>query len=827
MIYPETFEDKIGFSQVRKRVIDLCESPVGKELAEVMSAAFDREEVAWRLDGTDELSGILRFGNDFPDIAPVDIRNPVARGMVIGAWLDIPDWLDIRRLIQSVRQIELFFERKERALFPVLRKMASGLRTYPVIQERLDQVFGRNGQVRDQASPLLRQIRQDMVHIQSSIGRRLERILQSARSEGWIDQDTQASIRDGRLVIPIPAYNKRKIAGLVHDESATGKTAFVEPLELVELNNQLRELELAEQREIIRILTDLTNALRPYFPEMGGWNLLLGELDLVRAKARLSNRWEGCKPLLTDQPEINWLRAKHPLLYLVFLMEGRQIVPQDIRLTPEKRILLISGPNAGGKSVCLKSVGLIQYLIQCGFLPPVAEGSISGVFKQFMVDIGDEQSLENDLSTYSSHLLHMKQFIRRADGATLFLIDEFGAGTEPQLGGAIAESILEEVTAAGAFGVITTHYSNLKHFASAAEGIINAAMRFDAQKMKPLFELEIGKPGSSFAFEIARNIGLPENVLERASAKIGTHQVSFDKHLRQISRDKRYWEEKRDKIRRASRDLDELMQKYTEMVGATEKERKKILAETRRESEELLAGINRQIEQAIREIRESQAEKERSKEVRSELENLRGQVKEGLEKRVRESDEALAAGQETAAKARKKFHAEPPPQKEKEPEASSSWIRGRKIRLRDRDLYGEIIDTREGSLLIAVGQMITTVPADQVEPVSEKEYREKTGITGKSKPFGGYDLEERRLSFSPNLDLRGLRADEALQRVTEFIDEAVMVGSSSLRILHGKGDGILRHLIREYLSGIDVVSHYQDEDVRFGGTGITIVTLSF
>jgi len=827
LIYPDTFEEKIGFSQIRKRVIDLCDSPVGKELAENMTAAFNREDIARQLDGTEEMSAILRFGTDFPEIAPVDIRNPVSRAMVVGTWLDVPEWLDIRRLIQSVKQIGQYFDRKEKTLYPVLQKMVIGLKVSPLIQEQLDQVFGRNGQVRDQASPALRQIRQEMVHLQSSIGRRMERILQSARTEGWIEQDTQASIRDGRLVIPIPVFNKRRIAGLIHDESATGKTAFVEPIELVELNNELRELELAEQREIIRILTDLTNFLRPYFSEMSEWNHLLGELDLVRAKARLSIRWEGCKPQLSDHPEISWRESKHPLLYLAFKQEGKQIVPQDIQLTQEKRILLISGPNAGGKSVCLKSVGLIQYLIQSGFLPPLAEGSVSGVFKQFLVDIGDEQSIENDLSTYSSHLLHMKHFIRQSDSSTLFLIDEFGTGTEPQLGGAIAESILEEIAGSGAFGVITTHYSNLKHFASGAEGILNAAMRFDAQRMRPLFELEIGKPGSSFAFEIARNIGLPESVLERASLKIGTKQVSFDQHLRQISRDKKYWETKRDKIRRSSRDLDELMVKYTDLVAATEKERKKILAETRRESEDLLAGINRKIEQAIREIRESQADKERSKKVRSELDSLRNQVKGSLEVRKKESDQAIEDGEKVAAKARKKFGAGPTEVKEKKPESTSNWIKGRKIRLIDRDLYGEILDTREGNLVIAVGQMITTIPIDQVEPVSEKEYREKTGNSDKTKPFGGYDLEARRLSFSPNLDLRGLRADEALQRVTEFIDEAVMVGETNLRILHGKGDGILRNLIREYLSGVDVVSHYQDEDIRFGGTGITIVRLSY
>ncbi len=827
MTYPETFEEKIGFSQVRQKVTDLCSNPVGKELASTMTACYTLAEVAGMLGESDEMRLILVYHNDFPELAPVDIRQAITKGRILGTWLDIHEWLDIRRLLQTVRQIELFFERKPAELFPLLRKKAALIRTFPVIQERIDQVFSKHGQIRDQASPELRRIRQEIASIQGSVGKRMERILHSARAEGWIEQDIQATIRDGRLVIPVPVSHKRRIAGLVHDESATGKTAFVEPLELVELNNELRELELAEQREIIKILTELTNALRPYFPEMENWNSVIGAFDLIRARTLLSNRWNGLKPELTGEPQINWKQARHPLLDLVFKQEGKRIVAQDISLSKEKRILLISGPNAGGKSVCLKSAGLIQYLVQAGFLVPVGEGSVSGIFNQFMVDIGDEQSLENDLSTYSSHLHHMKQFLKRAGERTLFMIDEFGAGTEPQLGGAIAESILEELAASGACGVITTHYSNLKHFASSAEGVTNAAMRFDAQKMQPLFELEIGKPGSSFAFEIARNIGLPEKVLDRASDRIGTKHIQFDKHLRQISRDKRYWEAKRQKIRQTSKDLDEILAKYTQTLTITEKERKKILVETRSEAEEFLAGINRKIEQAIREIRESQADKSRSKEIREELERLRSDVKGDFDRKVSDGEAKVQQASSRTEQIRKKLLPEHPAPEPEKLAQNIIWARGQTIKVRDKEIYGEIIESREGSLLIAMGQMITTIPADQAEPVPEKEFRDKTGDTGRKKGFGGYDLAERKLNFTPSLDLRGLRADEALRKVTEFIDEAIMVGSTSLRILHGKGDGILRQLIREYLSGIDVVSRFQDEDVRFGGTGITLVTLSF
>jgi DNA mismatch repair protein MutS2 len=524
---------------------------------------------------------------------------------------------------------------------------------------------------------------------------------------------------------------------------------------------------------------------------------------------------------------VNWINARHPLLHLVFSQEGRKVVPQNIELTREKRIMLISGPNAGGKSVCLKSIGIIQYMVQSGYLIPADEGSVCGIFNQFMVDIGDEQSIENDLSTYSSHLLHMKQFLKKAGPGTLFMIDEFGAGTEPQLGGAIAESILGELAISGATGVITTHYSNLKHFASSAEGVVNAAMRFDAQRMIPLFELETGKPGSSFAFEIARNIGLPEQVLQRASDRIGKKYIQFDKHLRQISRDKRYWENKRNKIRETSKELETLLARYSETLTITEKERKKILAETRKEAEEILAGINKKIEQAVREIRESQADKNQTRRVREELEELKTGIKSDLDTKTGEKGEQLEQVRSELRKIRKRIIPEEEPVITEPGNQALTLVKGQKIKLRDRDLYGEILESRENSLMIAMGQMITTIPADQAEPVSEKEYIEKTGTRTGSGKFTGFDLDERKLNFTPNLDIRGLRAEDALRRVTEFIDEAVMVGSFNLRILHGKGDGILRQLIREYLSGIDVVSRFQDEDIRYGGTGITLVTLDF
>ncbi len=827
MFYPDTFEEKIGFNQVRLKVIDLCVTPSGCELASEMHASVNFKEVSANQMDVVEFAEIILQHSDFPELAPVDIRSAIRKGRIPGSFLDVPEWLDVRRMLASVRQIEVFFEKLPPEVLPVTRGKSKQLKTFPFIQEKLDQVFNKIGQVRDQASPELKRIRHEMVHLQSSIGRRMDSVLQQARSEGWIEKDVQASIRDGRLVIPVPTTHKRRIKGLIHDESATGRTAFIEPLELVEMNNELRELELSEQREIVKILVDLTNQLRPYFPDMENWNSVIAGFDFTRAKAKISLRWEGTQVQLYEDPLIQWEQSRHPLLDLVFRLEHKKVIPQGIHLDNKQRIMLISGPNAGGKSVCLKAAGLIQYLVQCGFLVPVQEGSKSGIFDQFLLDIGDEQSIENDLSTYSSHLHHMKFFLKKAGSRTLFLIDEFGAGTEPQLGGAIAESILGELAATGAFGVVTTHYTNLKHFAASAEGIVNAAMRYDVQRMQPLFELETGKPGSSFAFEIARNIGLPDTVIQKASELVGDNHIQFDKHLREISRDKRYWENKRQQIRQNSKEIDELLVKYTETLTTTEKERKKIIQETKLRSEELLSGINKKIEQSIREIRESQAEKLRVKDIRENLENLRDSVKEEIDQTLAKGEDLIARAGRENSKIRKKIMHEEPVVPVKEPEPLNPWGAGTKIRLKDKDIYAEILEANGKRLLVAMGQMITTISADQAEPVSDHEFNKATGMKTYGTSFKGVEMSDRKLAFSPSLDVRGLRGDEALRKVTEFVDEAVMVGSGELRILHGKGDGILRRMIRDYLSGVDVVSRFDDEDIRFGGSGITVVKLAW
>ena len=828
MLYPEHFEEKIGFTPLRRMMVDLCDTPVGARITEEAGMSVNREEILRWLKESHEASVILSERQDFPDLAAVDLSRFIAKGMIEGAFLDVTEWHEIRWLLASVRQVVSFFEKADPVRFGALRSWVEPIRYSPVIHEKIDQVFNRQGEIRDQASPELKKIRGDIQSRHAQVTRSMERIMAKARQDGLIDKDTQATLREGRLVIPLPAAHKRSVKGLIHDESATGKTTYVEPVELVELNNEIRELELAERREIVKILTQLTSALRPYFPDMERWNGILGYLDHIRSRARLSNRWSGILPGIMDDEGIAWTGARHPHLFLVFQKEGREVVTQDITLTSNERILIISGPNAGGKSVCMKTVGLVQYMIQSGILPPLTEGSASGVFSDFLIDIGDEQSLENDLSTYSSHLHHMKNFLRMAKRGTLFLIDEFGAGTEPQMGGAIAEAILSHLTASGAFGVITTHYANLKHFGSHHNGVVNGAMLFDTQKMRPMFRLEIGKPGSSFAFEIARNIGLPEQILEAATELVGPDHTRFDRNLREIARDKRYWERKRDKIRLTEKELEKLLERYGEEADRLKRERDSQVRELKAKSGEIVEQLNRRIEQTIREIRESQADREKTRALRTSLENDLKAMQADIGKLETEGLKQRAKVNQERERLQRILKREPEAVKPEYPDPETGSFRpGQKIRVASKGIWAEVIEHRKGSLLVSVGQMITTVNEREAEAVSEEEFNKETGATARSKRFSGIDLEYRRLNFSPQLDIRGMRGDEALQRVTEFMDEAVMVGERNLRILHGKGDGILRQLVRDFLSGIDLVDQFKDEDIRVGGTGVTLVRLSF
>ncbi|HAM11089.1 MAG TPA: endonuclease MutS2, partial [Bacteroidales bacterium] len=652
----------------------------------------------------------------------------------------------------------------------------------------------------------------------------LNAILKQAQAEGFVDTDTSVSVRNGRGVIPVSAYDKRKIKGLIHDQSASGKTVFIEPEEIVEMNNDIVELEYEEKREIVRILTAFADNIRPYIDDLLESNLFLGEIDFLRAKAILGNRLQSIKPGVNDKPLVLWKRAVHPLLFLAFeKTPGRKVVPLDMVLDEKERILLISGPNAGGKSVCLKTVGLLQYMLQCGLTIPVAEGSETGIFRSILIDIGDEQSIDNDLSTYSSHLINMKFFIKNGNEKTLVLIDEFGTGTEPMLGGSIAEAILGELNRKQVYGVITTHYTNLKHFASLTDGIVNGAMAFDNHLMQPLFQLNIGKPGSSFAFEIARKIGLPEEILSAASEKAGVKNINYDRHLKDIARDKRYWEMKRQSIRQNEKRLDELMAEYESELAGAKSLRKDIVAKAKDEARKLLDESNRMIENTIRQIKESQAEKEKTKEIRHQLEEFKTSVDEKIKPVLTHTEQKIALLNSKA----KKIKRDKEPEQKTAPSAiepNLPFKPGDAVRMIDTMAAGEIISIKGKKAEVETGSIRFQVPLDKIERISRSELKKSIRATQTYRE-NDPGLVQRNINFKPEIDLRGVRGEEAINQVRDLIDDALIVQHRNLRILHGKGNGILRQLVREYLATCGVVKTFRDEHVEFGGSGITVVEM--
>ncbi len=652
----------------------------------------------------------------------------------------------------------------------------------------------------------------------------MQSLLQQAQSEGWADRESSIAIRDGRMVIPIPSAYKRKINGIVHDESATGKTSYIEPTEIVETNNEIRELELEEKREINRILRKFADELRPHIDELLPAYDFLAYIDFVRAKASFSNYINAIVPPYSERAEMLWYEARHPLLWLSLKNTDKVLVPLNIEINEDQRIILISGPNAGGKSVCLQTAGLLQYMFQCGLPVPVSETSKFGIFKHILIDIGDEQSLENDLSTYSSHLLNMKNFLKYGNAATLILIDEFGTGTEPMLGGAIAEAILADLNKTEVRGVITTHYTNLKHFAAETPGILNGAMLYDSHRMLPLFELRIGKPGSSFAFEIAKKIGLPKEILDYAATKIGEDHINYDKHLKDIARDKRYWEEKRRKIHENEKHLDEVVEKYRTELNETSRLRKEIIQEAQQKAREIITQANKTIEQTIREIKEHQAEKEKTRQLRhrleAEKEHLLSEAAATEEERIRKKMEKLQNREKN-----KKQKKEPTPQDTQQttkPEMSI-FCKGDMVSLPNKAI-GEIIKLDDKTATIALGNLQTTAKLTQLKKVSASQAR-KTARPQVSYANIRENISQKRMNFKPDIDLRGMRGDEALQKVISFLDEAVMLNYKELRILHGTGTGALRQLIRQYLSTNPLVASYADEQVQLGGAGITVVQL--
>lgn len=857
MIYPDNFEQKIGFNEIRNMLRERCLSTLGKEQVEKMAFSDDAEQVNEWLKQVREFRRLILEVEDFPLQYFYDVRESIVRIRIENTHLEENELFDLRRSLSTIDCIVKIlnhsdedeshaeendgWRREKNYTYPSLHLLAKDIVTFPQIVQRIDQILDKFGKIRDNATPELLQIRRELAKTEGSISRTLYSILRSAQSEGVVEKDVTPTLRDGRLVIPVIPTLKKKIKGIVHDESATGKTVFIEPTEVVEANNRVRELEGEERKEIIRILTQFTNKLRPYTREIMDSYRFLAKIDLIQAKQKLAEIQKAIEPEVEDHPHIDWIRAIHPLLQQSLEKKGEKVVPLDITLTQDKRILIISGPNAGGKSVCLKTVGLLQYMLQCGLSIPVSERSKTGVFQNIMIDIGDEQSLENDLSTYSSHLLNMKNMMKAANGNTIILIDEFGTGTEPGIGGAIAEAVLDRFCKQGAYGVITTHYQNLKHFADSHEGVANGAMLYDRHEMKALFQLAIGRPGSSFAIEIARKIGLPEEVIKEASDIVGSEYIQSDKYLQDIVRDKRYWENKRQSIHQREKDMEKTISKYESDIEEIEKSRKQILTKAKQQAEELLKESNKKIENAIREIRENQAEKEETKRIRQELDAFKQEMQEIDTK---ENDDKIAR-KIAQIQQRKERHAKRKAEKAQNQEKAAAALRnaqnksqtdnnrelkaGDTVRIKGLTTVGKI-ESITGDMATAVfGGMRTKMRLNRLEHATESTEKDKTEERKESLASYGISKETRKTidahksNFHQDLDVRGMRGDEALNAVQHFIDDAILVGMPRVRILHGKGNGILRQLIRQYVSSIPNVTHYADEHVQFGGAGITVV----
>jgi DNA mismatch repair protein MutS2 len=816
VIYPQNFEQKTGFDKIRRLVGEKCLSPLGEERVAEMSFSTDYHLISERLNQTDEFVRILHGDKEFPDACFFDVRYSLKRIRPEGTFLDEKELFDLKRSLQTIHDIVRFFRVEEggEIPYPALTALAGNIQVFPKIVTGIDALLDKFGRIKDSASPALQQIRREIASTVSGISRSLQSILRAAQAEGVVEKDVTPTMRDGRLMIPVAPAFKRKIRGIVHDESASGKTVFIEPEAVVEANNRIRELEGDERREIIRILTDFTNSIRPLAPDILHSYAFLADIDFIRAKALFAGQVNAIRPDMDDRQQIDWIRAVHPLLYLSHLKQNKEVVPLDILLTGDKRLLLISGPNAGGKSVCLTTVGLLQYMLQCGLLIPVYERSRTGIFSGIFIDIGDEQSIENDLSTYSSHLINMKFFVKNCDEKTILLIDEFGSGTEPRMGGAIAEALLDRFNRRGSFGVITTHYQNLKHFAEDTPGIVNGAMLYDRHLMQPLFQLSIGNPGSSFAIEIARKTGLPDEVIADASEKAGSDYINLDKYLQDIVRDKRYWETKRQNIRQQEKKLEELAARYEQDLEAVAKQRKEIMKQAKEEAGHILAEANAKIENTIREIKEAQAGKEQTQRARKALDDFKASV--------------LAAG-ETDDKIDRQMAKLKQKQKHKKPLAATAAketiAAGDNVRLKGQNAAGTVLEIQGKQATVAFGMIKSTLKLDQLEKVSKgqikKEIQKNTFVGSRTAD----DMHEKKLNFKQELDVRGMRGDEALQAVTYFIDDAILVGVSSIRILHGTGTGALRQLIRDYLHSAEGIRHYHDEHVQFGGAGITVVDL--
>ena len=847
MVYPQNIEDKLGFGKVRDMVRGATLCPLGARRVDDMQFLTDRRTLQHELSLLDEMKRLIeQAAQPLPTDCFFDLTPALKRVRVAGTFMETDELYDLMRSLRTIEALVRYLNPRPGeevrtadasqggvavqdfvARFPLLHSMAQGVVTFPDIVRKIDQTLTPTGEIRDNASPQLAEIRREMQRNLSSIGRLLNGILRNAQAEGYVDKDTTPTMRDGRLVIPIPPSSKRRLRGIVHDESATGKTLYVEPAEVVEANNRIRELEGEERQEIIRILSSIANLIRPDIDNLLESYDFLGEIDFLRAKVRFAHEIDGIVPRLSEQNITDWVQARHPLLYLRYKQLDRTVVPLDILLDHKKqRIVLISGPNAGGKSVCLETLGLVQYMLQHGLPVPMKDNSEVAVFDHIFIDIGDEQSIDNDLSTYSSHLQNMKFMLRNAhgyrrahgeftgSGGTLVLVDEFGSGTEPQIGGAIAQAILSKLNEQQVNGVITTHFTNLKLFADETPGIVNGAMLYDRGEMRPLFRLEVGRPGSSFALEIAHKIGLPRDVIDNAKEIVGSDYVNMDKYLQDISRDKRYWEQKRQKVHQQEKELEQKSQEYDEKTRELKTKRQEVMQQARDEANQLMQQANARIEKTIRDIKQAQAEKEATRKIREEHERFK-------QKRLQEPKPVV-----------------PPSVVEQSGDpnavavsASDTLQPGDYVRLKGQQTVGEVLSVNGRQVQVAFGMIKSMVDFARLEKVSrnqlkkEQNYTNGMGALLKDSETPVEVMSSRRSSFKQQLDVRGMRADEALQAVMYYMDDAILLSVSQVRILHGTGTGALRQAIRQYLSTLPGIKDFHDEHVQFGGSGITVVEL--
>ena len=854
MIYPENFEKKIGFNEIRTLLKGRCLSTLGTEWVDNhLTFMKDYDEVRTALEQASEFALFLETEDDVYEDNFYDVRQPLLRIRPERTYMEELELFDLKRSLKTIDDLVTFFIRQTSSddeenaeetgdtLYPALCRMAAAVPTFPMIVKEIDNILNKYGKVKDTASTELLSIRHSLEVTMRSISHSLRSIITDAQTEGFIDRDVSPTLRDGRLVIPVSPSLKRKIKGIIHDESASGKTVFIEPAAVVDANNRIRELKAAEKREIIRILQNLSNAIRPHISDMLQSLQFLGHIDYLRALAGFSRAFNSLVPVVVKYPCIDWSQAVHPLLQQSLERHGKKMNPLDITLREGKKILLISGPNAGGKSVCLKTVGLLQYMLQCGMPVPVRENSKMGIFEDILIDIGDEQSLEDDLSTYSSHLLNMKQMMKRGHGKSLLLIDEFGGGTEPQIGGAMAEAILNKFVECGTYGIITTHYQNLKHYAQDCPSVVNGAMLYDRAQMQPLFMLQVGNPGSSFAVEIARKIGIPEDVITYASDLVGKDYIMSDKYLQDIVRDKMYWENKRKNIHKREKQLEETVARYEEEMVNFQQEKKAVMAKAKEQAQNLLQESNAKIEKTIRDIREAQAEKERTREVRKELKEFTEivEAEENEEDRYARKIAKIKRRQE-----RKKNKGEKNEEQKTSASAASVSVSvdpasglmgtsstqvnfqpGCYVKIKGQTTVGRIDSINGKQAKVLFGMMYTTLPISRLESATKPKEDNVSQVSTFVSKETRDAMYEKKLNFKPEIDLRGMRADEALTATAYFVDDAIQCEQTRIRILHGTGTGALRQLVRTYLGSVPGVRHYHDEHVQFGGAGITVVEL--